>query len=292
MKENIETLQGRSTQESEYGKQFKDITMLHLDGVPIGIHEISPETQKTEVPVVFAPGWAATPKIYKSNLVALAEAGRKVIAVDAPHGISTPEAENYAAAELRKAAAILKALEAKGVERVDVIGHSEGAIYLLMIARMYPEKIRNMVLIDPPGLIGEDNAARLLVGFSIDIVRETIRKITHPSPDMPQNSILEPLRIIKENPTQAIREVLAIADSDIREMLTFAKEHGIGISVIHAVDDGFFPMERVQKVIDPAQIDGFYSVRGTHQVFTLEPVKYTKLAETALSDLEKKHGAT
>jgi len=60
------------------------------------------------------------------------------------------------------------------------------------------------------------------------------------------------------------------------------------ISIIHGVDDKFFPMERVQKMTTSKIVDGFYSVKGTHNEILLHQETHTKLIGQVLDALEKK----
>jgi hypothetical protein len=87
---------------------------------------------------------------------------------------------------------------------------------------------------------------------------------------------------------QAVKQVFAMSDSDIRGMLEKLKKQGAGISVIHAVDDKAFPMERMQEMVNTDQVDGFYSIKGTHNEILLNHKRCSELADQALSDLEKK----
>ena len=74
----------------------------------------------------------------------------------------------------------------------------------------------------------------------------------------------------------------------ITELLVKLKNRGIGISIIHEVDDLTFPMDRVQKNAKSEQLDRFYSVKGGHNELYLNPEKYMTLVEYAFTSLENK----
>ncbi|MBU6431317.1 hypothetical protein KGQ29_02995, partial [Patescibacteria group bacterium] len=170
----------------------------------------------------------------------------------------------------------------------------EGSIFSVMAAYLYPERFRNLVLVDPAGMIGKDNLPRLASGFSIDLIKQIISEMTKEKPTKDQTTGGGPLDALKaanvliKSPLQAIRSVFAIANSDIRNMLKSIKEKGIGISVIHPVDDRAFPMEKMQEALGVEHLDGFYSVKGSHNSYFLDPKPYTLLIDNALDDLEKK----
>ncbi len=79
-----------------------------------------------------------------------------------------------------------------------------------------------------------------------------------------------------------------MANTDLRDMLSSIKEKGIGVSVIAAVDDGAFPMDKMQETLGLEHLDGFYSVKGTHNSYLLDPKPYSLLVDNALDDLEIK----
>lgn len=277
-------------------EQFMRPEILELGGEKIEVHDIAPEKLKTEVPVVFAPGWSGTPEAYRDNIVNLAAAGRRVLSVNAPHGIENhdiqgEEVKDYAPVELGKLAAVTEALEKKGVQKVDAVAHSEAGIFLTIAATLNPERFRNLVFVDPAGMIGKDNMARLGVGFSIDLVKQIVREARREDDDRMSpkpGGALAPLKVLFSNPKASFRGVAAIANSDIHEMLEDLKKKGVGISIIHGVEDRAFPMERVQEVVNTDQVDGFYSVKGGHNESILTPRKYTELIDYALDAMEKK----
>jgi hypothetical protein len=73
-----------------------------------------------------------------------------------------------------------------------------------------------------------------------------------------------------------------------QDLLRHIRQTGIRISIIHGVDDGTFPMDRVQGVVKSDMVDGFFSVKGRHGQFQLEPDGYTRLADFALTAMDSK----
>lgn len=64
------------------------------------------------------------------------------------------------------------------------------------------------------------------------------------------------------------------------------KALGIAVSIVHAVDDKFFPMGKIQQRITNDAVEGFYSIEGTHNSLYLHPEKYTRLIDEVLDALE------
>ena len=217
----------------------------------------------------------------------------------APHGIDTdPDFgtgdKTYAAAELRKAAAMLRTLEEKGVEQMDIVAHSESAIWTLIVATMHPEKIRNVVLIDPAGLIDKDSTPRLATSFCLDIVQGALNKEKLPRPKVERGvqpgsptDLFGALKNMAGDPMRSLKEVLALRDADIRDILENLKAQGKHIAIVQGARDVIFPMERMNKIVNTKQVDGFYSVYDAHNEINSNPEAYIHVIDHALDALEK-----
>lgn len=151
-----------------------------------------------------------------------------------------------------------------------------------------------MVLVNPAGLIGKDTVPGLVGRFAEKNWQNIVNNITD------GNSLLAVLRghvegakYIAQNPLRAYQEVRAVSQSEIEGMLQYLHGEGIGIVIVHGVDDPGFPMERMQKVVKSDAkpdgfVDGFLSVKGGHDDLYIHPEEYTGVAEKALTLLERK----
>ncbi len=280
-------------------KQFEQTEKYEYGSTTIETFDVQPEKLKTETPVFFGTGWSASRGVYESAILGTAERGRRVISLFAPHGIDTdPDFgtgdKTYAAAELRKAAALLHTLEEKCVEQLDIVAHSESAIWALIVATMRPEKIRNIVLIDPAGLIDEDSTVRLATSFVLDIVQGALNKEKLPRPKVERSvqpgspaDLFGALKNMAGDPMRSLKEVAALRDADIRNILEDLKKQGKHIAIIQGARDAIFPMERMNKVVNTKQVDGFYSVYGAHNEINSNPEAYITVIDHALDALEK-----
>lgn len=269
--------------------QFKNPEVFTFNGKAIEVVDLQPNIPKTETPVVLAPGWSATPETHKQSILTLAELGRRTISIKSYHGIKANKIENLPDAELRKTAAVIKVLNQKEIEKADFIGHSEAGVYLTIAATLYPEKFRNIVLVNPAGLIGKDNVVSLSLRLSADILQEIINSFQnqhHIEPILV--SFKEAIKSIASNPLQSLKEGIAASNSQIQQQLENLKEKGIGISIIHAGKDILFPMDRVQEIVNTNQLHGFYSTVGTHSQFFLDFQRFTIAADEVLTALENR----
>ncbi len=288
-----------TSEEKSIEEQYKYREVLELPGGKVLVMDIKPENQKSEVPVLMAPGWGpGTSTGMKANVFEMVKQGRRTMIFESPHGIdhevteeSAKDLPNYF---LRQIAALVETTEKENLKKIDVVGNSEGCIYAIMAAYLYPEKFRNIVLIDPGGMIGEDTPMKLSLRFTKEMIYGAIELIKRRgqmsalAKEQMDKGPKEFIKYIMNDPATALREVFAMSKARIYDLLEEIKRNGIGISVVHGVDDGVFPMDRIQKFTKSGTVDGFYSVKGDHTEFLVNPEKYTRLAEQALTALEKK----
>jgi pimeloyl-ACP methyl ester carboxylesterase len=290
---------------ASFDDQWNAPDMLRIGDESFRMYDVRPTTEKTGVPILAMPGWSHTPDVWKENIRHFNGAGRRVITVEAPHGSVESlalEAE-LPATEARRLTPFIKMLEAKGVGQVDAVAHSLGAMDALIAASLYPEKFRNIILINPPGLHGKDNVFRLARGFAAGTAKENLNE-ARKSNWASLNAISRAgAKAVLGNIPESFKQILTIASTDLSHLLRRLKEKGIGIVVVHAPDDSFFPIERRHEQIsklkqsdDPDEIlsilDGVYSVAGTHQSFFLQPEQYSRLVEQALTGLEARGAKT
>ena len=275
---------------SDFDAQWSQPTHLTVGTDEVDIYNIKPSQEKSGVPVVLVPGWGGTPEMYRMNVAMLAERGRRTLMVKAPHGLNDsglPSKNEIPKAQARRIAALSVLLDQKDIQQTDAIGHSEGCLDLVFGAHLFPARFHNLVLIETPGLFGRDTSWRLAVRFLADAVASGFDSIN-------QKRLRKPLSLATReiassllgHPIRAVREVASIAGAHIQRLLPQIRSSGVGVSIIHGVDDGTFPMRRVQQLVTAAMVDGFLSVKGRHGQFQLEPVQYTKLADYALMAMD------
>ncbi|MEV4438353.1 alpha/beta hydrolase [Streptomyces sp. NPDC049577] len=105
------------------------------------------------IPVVLLAGQNATPAEWAPHVVALAEGGRRVIALDrvGEPGYSTQTAPITTADDT--AAWLEEALAGLGVERAHLVGHSYGGWVALNHAVRAPGRVASVAVCDPPRVL-------------------------------------------------------------------------------------------------------------------------------------------
>ena len=162
--------------EGKYAEVGGGITMHYHDagsgerGAVVFIHGSGPG----------ASGWSN----FKGNYPALAEQGFRTIVPDTlGYGYSTKPAEGTYS--LSDVAGQYKALlDSIGIDRVAVIGNSQGGAIAITMALEYPELVEKLVLMAPGGLEARETymemegiKAMIRVLFKEGISKETMRKV-------------------------------------------------------------------------------------------------------------------
>jgi pimeloyl-ACP methyl ester carboxylesterase len=255
---------------------------------------LEPLSPKSTVPVIIAPGWGENASVFKKCAAELFAKGRYVIALDAPRHAE----EDSALAQVSKVASITTILEEENIAQADIIAHSEGAITGAVAASLDSSKIRNIVLFNPAGLIGEDTTRGLVGRFALENIRSFFRGIKDKdlrelNKEQAEEAAKEAINYVTQAPKLAYQEIEAISRSQAQGTLKELHDKGIGIVVIAGVDDLGFPMERMQEIVKSDQnpdgfVDGFLSVRGGHAELYNHPDNYMTAAESMLTALEEK----
>ncbi len=266
---------------------------LRLPDVAVDVVDLPARGPESGPAIVLLPGFAETPHSFTANLHGLNDA-RRVLAVGNCHGIDTAPIRGHAHPQLRKAQAVIAMLDAKGVRGADLVAHSEGGVVASIVARLRPDLIRNIVLLNPAGLMAEESLPALLMRFTLDGIRNAwkgisgVRDDTHRRIDALGGA--EVGRSIREAPLQTASEVLALGSASIAKPLKEAGEAGIGVALITAKEDMLFPLHRRPRRITretgiPAE--HIHVIPGGHVAHTENHVIVTRTVQEALQGLER-----
>ncbi len=251
------------------------VTVRDDDGVfhdqDIPVHEYVPVYEGHKgFTVLFAPGYSAGPKSLEPFLKELAKKGTDAITYDAPSGVSGNNESSRALKEwvenmsdrdmatketpsahhLNKAAALLEVVRQKNFDgKIDAIGHSEGCIYLVLAALAKPEKFHTLLLVNPGGMVGEDDF------FSL--IGRAFKHMMQEREDMKKNPAFRSALSSGKNERRRnlARDIFrgavaprAIACSQIEELLLELKNKGIRIVIAHSEGDQIFTFDKVKEL--------------------------------------------
>lgn len=120
------------------------------DGLRVRVIESGPSHG---VPILLVHGWGASVYTFRHLIPALAAAGRRAFAVDLRgHGLSDKPVGSTAYRSDRMLGDLLGTMDALGIDRADVVGHSLGGGISFRLALDHPERVRRLVLASPVGL--------------------------------------------------------------------------------------------------------------------------------------------
>jgi pimeloyl-ACP methyl ester carboxylesterase len=106
-------------------------------------------------PIVLVPGWGCGAWIFHETLGGLALAGFRAIAVELKgHGLSDKPRDPGEYTLESMSAHLLQILDALGLERPGIIGHSMGAAIAAHLAAANPERVERLVMVAPVGFRG------------------------------------------------------------------------------------------------------------------------------------------
>jgi pimeloyl-ACP methyl ester carboxylesterase len=287
-----ENLISDSEKQHHFDEQFSKKETIQTSAGLTEVVDVKPIHDKDSVPVLLAPGWSETYQTNKQGLRTVHDQDRRGLTLSHPRTGANIKGEepDYPMAEIRKMQATIGVLSTKGIDKADVIAHSEGAINTIIAASLYPERFRNLVLVNPAGLIGEDRLDKLSGRFMSFLAKESAQIVKSPHERGPLlNLAVQSAKYIAANPKRTIEEAAAITDTEILELIDNLHKDGIGISVVAGVDDPLFPINKITEVLSSNReaIDGFYSVKGGHNKI-ISDQRYMEAALNALDGLKNK----
>jgi len=258
---------------------------INVGGHLVGVFDIVPDNPVSPIPVVICPGWVEVPASWTWHAERLAERGRRVIAYDAPHGLAIPMEVGVPRThhiELQKMQTYVAVMRTLGIDRADLVGRSEGAIWALLTAVYYPQMIHNIVLQNPAGLIGRDWFLPFLIRWLRDM-KQTIRNETgDPKPFAP----VPAPSVMARDWQKTVQEIWAIMHCDSRQALQEVHSIGIKIAVVTTDHDRLFPDELIRKHSGD-WIDVLRTLNGGHTSFFCRPEEFSDAIAKVLDEFDR-----
>ena len=144
---------------------------ISVDGKTIRHLRLGPEEG---VPVLMIHGFGADLATWMFNQQALAE-DRPVYALDLPgHGGSSKQVEDASAAGLAKT--VRAYMDAAGIEKAHLVGHSLGGAIAMEIALAAPDRVTALTLVAPAGF-GDEISGEFINGFISETRSRKLRPV-------------------------------------------------------------------------------------------------------------------
>ena len=132
-----------------------DVRRIVVDGLGVRVVEAAPE-RETDDPVLLVHGLGGWAENWRGVMPGIAATGRRAIAVDLP-GFGESErprrARHFDPDDPLYAAFVFAALDALGIARAHIAGHSLGGAVAYTAAVWRPERVRSLTLVAPGGLV-------------------------------------------------------------------------------------------------------------------------------------------
>jgi len=227
-------------------------------------------------PILLSSGWGETLEALKSVIFSIAKImERRVFACDYSHldNINGYQ-DGFPAGGYMKAHSFINLLDDKEVIKVDAIGHSEGAINIIIAAHLKPESFKNIILINPSGMMWNDTFYKLAKRFLTEVFFEPITLDTAKRFLIYVKYIFQVIVYILKNPIQAFREAIGISRFKIFHLLRNIQKRGVKVAIVVDKDDIIFPADQVRRQAKKAQIKNFYLVEGGHNEIHINPDRF------------------
>jgi pimeloyl-ACP methyl ester carboxylesterase len=230
--------------------------------------EVIPRRRGDPVPLVLLPGWGQTARTYALPLRTFAERGRYVVSLFKPaRGRSIIGQTDFPPEEVRKAQGLIGVIARLQQEQVDLVAHSEGALSAVIATALYPQRVRNLILVDPAGLIARDRWYRLAGRFGQMIVQCALEAATNADERRALVwAMLNPTIFALTHPLRAMAQIVALARWHSLDLLAELRGSEVGVVVITGVDNRVFPIDQAGPLVREGErlVDGFHTVRGGH----------------------------
>lgn len=273
-----------------FEQQFSEIEFIGAGSDGIEVIDLVPSSPISEIPIFVAPGWSETPAIYKKVMMSLFKHRRVLLTVGHPRKGGDPISESeHRIEELRKATNLLRVLEAKNIDTADFIAHSEGAINTTIAATISPEKFHGIVYVNPAGMVGEAGLLEAIERFMDKMTEDFLRaRRDHTVREQYRLQQIEGLKYIMANPFRALKETLAIANTEVHHLLEQLHYDGIRLGILAADDDPLFPGDKIEEYIKQDHIDAYRIIPGGHSDLHYRPDHYSKAIMSMLQEISDK----
>lgn len=282
----------------EINSQIQNLKIAESLGGQVNYFHSRPEViREGSLPVLIAGGWSEGTESLADTAQEVLKNGREVLTLN--HNRSDTDAGSTYEGHpetMNRAETLISILDDAQLDRVDVIAHSEGALDIELAARLHPELFRNIILVAPAGMIGKDSLPRLLGRFSRKVARGyfvDMREIKKRDKQSAKRFAKSDPEYFKANPRKGLREIGAIAASQIDQDLVSLRANGIKIGLLQSHSDRGFPDKLIGEhvILDETvgNVDAYASVaskRAGHDDLIIHPERSTRAALDMLTNLE------
>ncbi len=244
----------------EFEHQFNEELLLEFEGHdPIPYTVVIPKNLTSEDWVVYVGGFGQGKISYLDEIKNLAHSGRKVLYTNPINGIKVgTEGRTIKVPDtiINKSNALHEVLKKVDADRVDFIGHSQGAAVITTYASTHPGVAKKLILECPAGTLGGNDSTEKIIGrFAVDkissLISNTEGAMSASSKRSGRSFINEVLVNYKDISFRLNQEIPGVATVDIAPLLKEIKEidNKTEIVLINANEDKVFPKDEIDRML-------------------------------------------
>jgi len=244
----------------------------------IKVLDLVPEKIDKQIPPIFyIPGWAETIESSREIIISFARKGYRVLAAD----FNTMDTETfnvykYPEIEYRRTVGVINALGAKKINKVHIIGHSEGAVNAVIVARLSPSLAESVTLVSPGGIVVRRELAPLIFRYLKYLAIQFEVRSWH-SFFVALTYVKEALKFCLFNPIQAAKQVASVNEVDVIKLIIQLQEKGVPVYVIHGFYDIMIDSSLLKKELQEIQFTNLHMVEGGHNYVNTNADEFTAL---------------
>ena len=246
------------------------------------------------VPLIIVAGWNQTIEVWKDAIEELEKLGKRVVMIEAPHGITgntttyDEPINSIPLIMIQKAQAHIALLEHLKITRVDVIAQSQGGIDALVATLLKPKVFHNIIIFNPAGMVGADQLPFLLGRFTLEAMRDILTHAKQLPGDM-RNKINQRIAFqALKHPFKSTRSAHAITKIRLEQLIELIRvKCQSQIVCIAGEDDTLFPIDKMRTQASLKSLGGFLTVKGNHVAIFRHPAIYMNLAYHMLAAMRQ-----
>lgn len=226
-------------------------------------HRVGVSVGGRGVPLVFLHGLGLGRRAYLRTLSRVAGLGFLVVAIDAPGHGDTQDLPGAAAKFADRARLILRTLDALGVDKAVLAGHSMGGRMAIQLATLAPERVLAAVLFDAAAGAPFDAAVRTVMRSPTQMLQTVAGALYDLSRDPLHMKVeavgryLQMLRVMLMGKTMAPTGFCGAAQAlmqagDSSALLQALRRLAVPTIVLHGADDAIIPFENARAAAHDA----------------------------------------
>jgi pimeloyl-ACP methyl ester carboxylesterase len=243
-------------------------------------------------------GYLETGEIWRSFVPLLTGLGYRVISMDIPgHGRSGTWGKVHAMEDL--AAVVKSVLDAEGINKVLLVGHSMGGYITLAFAELFPERIMGYVLFHSTCFADSEEKKQnrereislVLCGKKKQIVNVNIPKaFSDGNLDKLKNEVTTARRIALQNPDQGIIALLN-GMKGRRDRSGVLRNPSLPMMLIGGAGDNYIPVVLFERLMELApHASSVLLGESGHMGFIEEPILSARLLADFIERCSSAHG--